>query len=77
MQTDETDQTWPAQIDGSGRLLIPAETRRAMGWERGTEVVLESDGDSLRILTRDRFTKEVQAAYLAAGTSPSRCGQRN
>lgn len=65
MKTSDHHHTWSSQIDASGRLLIPVETRNAMNWQRGTEVVLESDGDSLRILTRDQFTKEVQSLFGA------------
>ena len=63
MQNDREVQTWRGQIDASGRLLIPAESRAAMGWGRGTDVVLESDGDSLRVMTLEQFTREVQAIF--------------
>ncbi len=63
MPTRGEVRTWRGQIDSSGRLLIPAESRAAMGWERGTDVVLESDGDSLRVMTLDQFTREVQAMF--------------
>lgn len=63
MQDGGEAQSWRAQIDSAGRLLIPAESRNALGWERGTDVVIESDGDSLRVLTLHQFTKEVQALF--------------
>lgn len=63
MQTNEISQTWPAHIDASGRLLIPAAARHAIGCDRDTDVVVESDGDSLRVLTLEQFTKEVQTAF--------------
>lgn len=63
MQASGESQSWPGQIDSSGRVQIPAESRHALGWERGTQVVLECDGDSLRILTLDQFTKEVQELF--------------
>lgn len=66
MQNGGELQTWPAQIDSSGRLLIPAESRHALGWERGTDVVIESDGDSLRVLTLEQFTKEVRDVFGCA-----------
>lgn len=55
--------SWASQIDASGRILIPAETRQALGLDRGTKVVIETDGDSLRILTLEQFTKEVQELF--------------
>ena len=63
MQIGEEVLTWRSQIDGSGRLLIPAESRQTVGWDRGTDVVIESDGDSLRVVTLDQFTREVQAMF--------------
>ena len=63
MQIGEEVLTWRSQIDGSGRLLIPAESRQAMRWDRGTDVVIESDGFSLRVVTLDQFTREVQAMF--------------
>lgn len=63
MQISEDSQSWPSQIDSSGRLLIPAASRRALGFDPGTSVVIESDGDSLRVLTLDQFTKEVQDLF--------------
>ena len=67
MQITEDSQSWPGQIDSSGRLLLPAESRNALGWGRGTNVVIESDGDSLRVLTLDQFTKEVQELFGQSG----------
>ncbi len=63
MQTRGEVRTWRGQIDASGRLLIPAESRAAMGWGRGTDVVLEFDCDGLRVITLEQFTREVQAMF--------------
>ena len=63
MPTRGEVRTWRGRVDPSGRLLIPAESRATMGWGRGTDVVLESDGDSLRVMTLDQFTREVQAMF--------------
>ena len=63
MQINEINQTWHGQIDSSGRILVPSPARQVMGWDSGTEVVLESDGHSLRVLTLDEFTKEVQQNF--------------
>lgn len=66
MGNGESNQSWPAQIDGSGRLHLPAESRSALGWPRGMDVVIESDGDSLRVMSLALFTREVQDMF---GTS--------
>ena len=65
MKNGDQIHSWAGQIDSSGRLLVPADAREAMNWKQGTKVVLETDGDSLRILTRDQFTKEVQGLFGA------------
>lgn len=69
MTNREQCSTWPAELDAAGRVLIPGEPRQAMGWGQGTRVVIESDGDSLRLLSLERFTREVQAIFgqAAAG----------
>ena len=71
MQVRGEVRSWRGQIDSSGRLLIPAESRSAMGWERGVDVVIESDGDSLRVLTLEQFTREVQAIFGKAEAGES------
>lgn len=52
-------ESWPGRVDAEGRVLIPQNSRQRMGWKRGTELVIESDGDSLRILSLDKFAKEL------------------
>lgn len=63
MEGREEAHSWRGHIDSSGRLLIPAESREWLGWHQGTDVVMESDGDSLRVITLDQFTKETQALF--------------
>ena len=46
-------------VDG-GRLILPADIRRAMKLEKGDSVVLELDGDELRIRSTRSLIRRVQ-----------------
>src|SRR3546814_14101759 len=50
------------KIGPSGRLVIPAEYRRALGIAVGDEVVLHLEDGELRILSVDRAIRRVQDA---------------
>lgn len=50
-----------AKVSESGRLSIPAELRRAVGLERGGDVVVELDGRDIRIRTVDEVMAQAQA----------------
>ncbi len=61
-----------AKLGEAGRLVIPAEFRRALGLEAGDEVLVVLDGDELRILTAREAVRRAQALvgrYVAATTS--------
>ena len=51
-----------AKIGPSGRLVIPAEYRRALGVNVGDEVVLHLEDGELRILSVERAIRRVQDA---------------
>jgi AbrB family looped-hinge helix DNA binding protein len=50
-----------ARVSESGRLSIPAKFRKAIGLERGGEVVVELDGREIRIRTVDEVVGRAQA----------------
>jgi len=50
-----------ARVSESGRLSIPAKFRKAVGLERGGEVVVELDGREIRIRTVDEVVGRAQA----------------
>ena len=50
-----------ARVSQSGRLSIPAKFRKAIGLERGSEVVVELDGREIRIRTVDEVVGRAQA----------------
>ncbi len=56
------------KVDRHGRIVIPAEYRRALGLREGDPVTVQLDGGELRILTRAqaiRRAQEILAPYLA------------
>jgi AbrB family looped-hinge helix DNA binding protein len=57
------------KVSETGRLSLPAELRKAVGLERGGEVIVELDGRELRIRTLDEAVTQAQAltARLLAG----------
>jgi AbrB family looped-hinge helix DNA binding protein len=50
-----------ARVGRSGRLVIPADVRRALGLEPGTEVVLRVDEDGLHLQSRQQALARAQA----------------
>ena len=49
------------RVSESGRLSLPAEFRKAVGLERGGDVMVELDGKVIRIRTFDEVIAEAQA----------------
>ena len=61
-------QQTATKVDRHGRVVIPAEYRRALGLREGDAVVIQLDDGALRILTRAqaiRRAQEILAPYLA------------
>lgn len=50
-----------AKISDSGRLSLPAAFRRAIGIERGGDVVVELDGREIRVRTVNEAIDNAQA----------------
>ena len=50
-----------AKVSEAGRLNIPAEFRKAVGLERGGDVVVELDGREIRIRTVDEVASRARA----------------
>ncbi len=64
-----------SKIGAGGRVVIPADYRKALGVEEGDEVVLLLDGDQVRILTPRQAVGRAQALvrrHVPAGIRLSR-----
>lgn len=59
------------QITSGGRIVIPAELRRALGLKDGDEVLIRLEGGELRISTR-RERLERARALVRARFAPGR-----
>jgi AbrB family looped-hinge helix DNA binding protein len=60
------------KVAEGGRVVIPAEYRRAMGLSVGDEVVLRLEGDELRLTTMDQAIARAQSIvrkYVPEGRS--------
>lgn len=51
------------KVTQGGRIVIPAEMRRRLGIEIGSDVNLTLDGDSVRILTQKESIRMAQALF--------------
>lgn len=59
-----------ARISKGGRLVIPAEFRRAMEIEDGTNVVLTLENGSLHIRTVQNGIRQAQALFAKYNPKP-------
>ena len=53
-------QTCTTKISAGGRVVIPAEYRRALGVRPGDEVILALDDGEVRLYTKEQARKRVQ-----------------
>ena len=49
------------RVSESGRLSLPADVRRLVGLENGGDVVIELDGQTIRVRTVDEVVADAQA----------------
>lgn len=60
------------RIAPGGRVVIPAEFRKALGVRVGDDMVIELEGDELRLRSRQAAIKRVQAMVRKYIADPSR-----
>ena len=51
----------PGRVSTAGRISLPADFRKAVGLERGGDVVIELDGNDIRIRTVHEAVARAQA----------------
>ncbi len=64
--------TVKTHIGKSGRIVIPAQFRKALGVEEGDEIMMSLREGEIRIFTRDQAIKNIQAMvrrYVPEGVS--------
>ena len=59
-------------LASGGRVVIPAEYRRALGLRTGDELLLELMDGEVRILTRRQAVKRAQEFFRAGHTDDGR-----
>ncbi len=52
--------TVKVKLSEGGRIVIPAEYRRALGLQSGDEILMTLEADGLRLFTRRQAIKRVQ-----------------
>lgn len=62
--------TYSAKIIKGGKIVIPAELRRELGFAEGDRLVLEREGEALVIKSYMQVVREVQEAFRAAIKEP-------
>jgi AbrB family transcriptional regulator, stage V sporulation protein T len=58
--------TYHAKLIKGGKVVIPADLRRELGFEDGDKLVFERDGNGLVLKSFKQVMKEVQASVRAA-----------
>ncbi|MBI2918690.1 MAG: AbrB/MazE/SpoVT family DNA-binding domain-containing protein [Chloroflexi bacterium] len=61
-----------ATFDGSGRVVIPAEYRKALGVKPGDQVIVILEDNAVRLITKQQAIKEAQeivAGFVASDVS--------
>ncbi|HMO77404.1 MAG TPA: AbrB/MazE/SpoVT family DNA-binding domain-containing protein [Sphingopyxis sp.] len=53
--------SYHAKLIKGGKIVIPAELRRELGFKEGDQLVIERDGNALTIKTYSQMVREVQA----------------
>ena len=62
-----------ARVSKSGRLSIPGEFRKAIGLDRGGDIVVELTGREICIRTVEEVVAQARAPGSKAMSEPLRC----
>jgi AbrB family looped-hinge helix DNA binding protein len=58
---------YAVRLGDRGRLVLPAELRRALGFSAGDELVARLDGDGVRIVSRRQLARQARGLLRATG----------
>lgn len=53
-------RSFALRLGDRGRLVLPAEVRRALGFSAGDELVARLDGDGVRIVSRRQLARQAR-----------------
>jgi len=62
--------TYQAKIIAGGKIVIPADLRRQLGFVEGDMLVVERDGETVVLKSRAQVLREVQAGLKEAIKRP-------
>lgn len=60
MESREERRVFGAKVDGSGRIVLPAELRSAFGLKKGTRVTVIQDRTGVHIQTPEQALRAIQ-----------------
>jgi AbrB family looped-hinge helix DNA binding protein len=63
MESGEERRVFGARVDGSGRIVLPAEVRSAFGLKKGTNVTVVQDGAGVHIQTPEQALRAIQEYF--------------
>lgn len=63
--SEHTPTTWPATIDRSGRVLLPAELRRTIGVQPGVPMTWVKENYGIVLRTFDDVIADIQAYFTS------------
>jgi AbrB family transcriptional regulator, stage V sporulation protein T len=62
--------TYHGKIISGGKVVVPADLRRALGFKDGDSVVFEREGEAVSIKSYAQVVREVQAEFKAMIKEP-------
>ena len=62
--------SYHAKLIKGGKIVIPAELRRELGFKEGDSLVFESDGQCLVLKSRDAMLRDIRAKVKAGLSRP-------
>jgi len=65
--THPSHEGYAVRLGERGRLVLPAEVRRALGLSAGDELVARLDGDGIRIVSRRQLARQARGLLRATG----------
>ena len=62
--------SYHAKLIKGGKIVIPAQLRRQLGFKEGDSLVFESDGERLVLQSRDALLRDIRAKVKGGLSKP-------